>query len=107
MKLLDAREAARDAGVANPTRPATAALHDEPRVWAVVFRLDPGQQRAPHVSETTVLLTVISGRGLISGGNGEREAKPGVVATFAPGELHGMRAGDQRCSLLATIVREH
>ncbi len=107
MKLLDAHAADRDAVAANPTRPATATVHDEPSVRLVVFRLEPGQQVAPHVSEMTVLLTVLSGRGVISGGDGESEAKPGVVATFAPGELHGMRAGEERFCLLATIVREH
>lgn len=107
MKLLDTHAAARDAVASNPTRPATATVHDAPGVRLVVFRLEPGQHVAPHVSEMTVLLTVLSGHGVISGGDRETEAGPGEIATFAPGELHGMRAGDERFCLLATIVRKH
>ena len=107
MKLLDAHAAARVAVAANPSRPATATMHDAPGVRLVVFRIEPGQQVAPHVSDATVLLTVLSGTGVISGGDGEAIAGPGAVAAFTPGELHGMRAGDERFCLLATIVRKH
>lgn len=107
MILLHAHDAARDAVAANPTRPAMATVHAATGVRLVVFRLEPGQRVAPHVSEMTVVLAVLSGRGVLSGADGETEAGPGAVAIFEPGELHGMRAGGERFSLLATIVRKH
>lgn len=107
MNVLDITAAALAAVQANPSRPATAVVHDVPGVRLVVFRIEPGQQVAPHVSEATVLLTVISGRGIISGPDGETSAAPGTVVAYAPGELHGMRAESERFCLLASIIRKH
>ena len=107
MNVLDIHAAALQAVQAHPSRPATAVVHDVPGVRLVVFRIEPGQQVAPHVSEATVLLTVISGRGIISGPDSETPAGPGTVVTYAPGELHGMRADGERFCILASIVRKH
>lgn len=107
MNVLDVQAAAEAAVQAHPSRPATAVVHDVPGVRLVVFRIEPGQQVAPHTSEATVLLTVISGRGTISGPDGETSAGPGTVVTYAPGELHGMRADAERFCILASIIRRH
>jgi quercetin dioxygenase-like cupin family protein len=108
MKVIDAITAARAAVSANPSRPAAATVQDAPGVRLVVLRIEPEQEVAPHVSEATVLLTVLDGTGIISGGEGEKIiAGPGSVVVFEPQELHGMRATGERFTLLATIVRKH
>ena len=90
---------------ANPTRPATAIVHDAPGVRLVVFRIEPGQEVVPHTSEATVLLSVLAGRGTVTGGDESHLVGPGEVISYAPGELHGMRATDETFLLLATIIR--
>lgn len=104
MKTVDARKAAAEAVAANASRPATAVLHDSPDARLVVFRLGAGQAVPPHRSVSTVMLTVLSGRGFISGGDDERAATSGETAIFDPNELHGMRATDEEFVLLATIT---
>jgi quercetin dioxygenase-like cupin family protein len=105
MNVLNAHAAALEARSADANRPASAVLHDALGVRLVVFRIEPGQRVAPHVAQATVLLTVLSGRGFISGAADETAVEVGTVVAFAPGELHGMRADDERLCLLATIVR--
>jgi len=109
MIALDPRGAARAAVAANPTRPATAILHDSPDVRLVVFRLAPGQAVPPHRNASTVQLEVLDGSGVLSGESGsspiERACRPGDLVVYEPNELHGMRAaGDQQLLLLATIT---
>ena len=104
MIALDPRAAARAAISAQPERPATAILSDTPDARLVVFRLAPGQMVAPHRSTSSVLLTVLEGTGMLSGENGERACVAGDVVTYAPSELHGMRAGRAELLLLATIT---
>jgi quercetin dioxygenase-like cupin family protein len=105
MKPLDATAAARTAVAANPTRPATAVIHDSDDVRLVVFRLAPGQQVPPHQSASTVILRVLDGSGILSGGEGaEQHCKPGDTVAYEPNELHGMRADSEELLLLATIA---
>lgn len=104
MKVIDMSAAAAAAVSSGPTRPATAVLHDAPAVRLVVFRIEPGQQVAPHTNPGTVLLTVLSGRGTISGAGETHEVGAGSLVAYAPGELHAMRAGEESFSLLATII---
>lgn len=104
MKTVDVRKAAAEAVTANPSRPATAVLHDTDDARLVVFRLSPGQMVPPHRSVSTVTISVISGRGFIVGENDERAVAQGEMAIFAPNELHGMRATDDELVLLATIT---
>jgi putative transcriptional regulator len=103
MTHLEPATAAR-AAVANGGRPATAILHDAPDARLVVFRLAPGQAVPPHRNASTVTLSVLEGRGTLSGGDGERACGPGDVVVYAPDELHGMRADDAELLLLATIT---
>ena len=109
MKVLDApRELARNAIAPNPSRPATAVLHDSADVRQVVFRLAPGQSVPPHRSTSTVLLTVLDGAGVLSGegegGNAEHHCTAGDIVAYEPNELHGMRAEGETMLLLATIT---
>jgi quercetin dioxygenase-like cupin family protein len=108
VRVVDARRAAADAGAtARADRPATAIVHDSPDARLVLFRIGPRQQVAPHTSPSTVVLTVLSGVGTVSGGEGEQAVAPGAVIVYAPGELHGMRAAADAAEplvLLATIA---
>jgi quercetin dioxygenase-like cupin family protein len=104
MKVLDPSEAARTAVAANPQRPATAVIHDSEDVRLVVFRIAPGQQVAPHTSHSTVTLTVLAGRGIISDGEGERGCIKGDVVVYERNELHGMKADTEDFLILAAIA---
>jgi quercetin dioxygenase-like cupin family protein len=104
MKTLDIPRAARDAVAPNANRPATTVVHDSPDARLVVFRIAPGQAVPPHRNASTVMLTVISGRGLIRGGDDEQAVTPAETVVFEPNELHGMRAESEELVLLATIT---
>ena len=104
MKVLSTLAAARAAVSAQPSRPATAVLHDVPDARVVVFRIEAGQEVAPHTSTSTVLLAVVEGSGTVSGASGESEVRAGDLVTYDAGELHGMKAGDERLVLVAIIT---
>lgn len=108
MTRYDPRRAAREATAAHPARPATAILRDDDDARLVVFRLAPGQAVPPHRSTSTVHLAVLEGRGTLTGEDGgasaEQPCAEGDVVVYAPGELHGMRAGAEELLLLATIT---
>jgi len=104
VRYLDPRTAARDAVSASPSRPATAILLDTPDARLVVFRIAPGQSVAPHRNASTVMLTVLDGEGILSGGDGERHCAAGDVVVYEPSETHGMRATHSELLLLATIT---
>jgi quercetin dioxygenase-like cupin family protein len=89
---------------ANPTRPAVAIVHDAPAARAIVFRIEPQQQVAPHTSRSTVLLSIVAGSGLVSGADGEHAVRAGDLIAYAPNERHGMRALDERLVVLAVIA---
>jgi quercetin dioxygenase-like cupin family protein len=88
----------------NRDRPATTIIHDGPDARLVVFRIGPGQRVPPHTSVSTVILTVISGSGSVTGGVAERPVGTGDVIVFERGELHGMEAGGEVLVILATIA---
>ena len=107
MNVVDVRRAAADAPPARPDRPAAAIVHDSADVRLIVFRIGPGQQVAPHTSTSTVVLTVLSGTGMITAGETDRPVGAGDVVIYAPAELHGMRADAGAAEpfvLLATIA---
>ncbi len=107
MRIVDARRAAAGATAARPDRPATTIVHDTADARLVVFRIEPGQQVAPHTNPSTVVLTVLSGAGIVSGGDGEQAVGAGAVVAYAPEERHGMRAAPDAAEpfvLLATIA---
>ena len=104
MKTFDISRVARDAVAASANRPATAVVHDSPDARLIVFRIAPEQAVPPHRNASTVMLTVISGRGFIRGGDYERAVAPAETVVFEPNELHGMRAEHEEMVLLATIT---
>ena len=104
MRVVSALAAARDAVSAQPSRPATALLHDSPDARAVVFRIEAGQEVSPHTSASTVLLWVVAGSGTVSGVSGENPVSSGDLVTYEPGELHGMKAGSEHLVLVAVIT---
>jgi quercetin dioxygenase-like cupin family protein len=103
MKVIHLRTAAADAVAADPRRPATAIVHDSADARSIIFRIGPGQTVPPHRSASTVMLTVMAGRGTVSGVDKETPVAAGDVIVYEPNELHGMRAGDDTLVLLATI----
>jgi quercetin dioxygenase-like cupin family protein len=104
MRTIELHGAAAGAAAANPTRPATAVVHDSPDARLILFRLAPGQVVPPHSNASTVVLTVVSGRGFARGGDDECALAPGQAIVFEPNELHGMRAESEELVLLATIT---
>lgn len=108
MKVLAPIDAARSAVAPNSSRPATAVLMDTADTRLVVFRIAPGQSVPSHKNASTVLLTVLSGSGFVTGEkNGqpdERECKAGDVIAYEPNESHAMRADESELLLLATIT---
>lgn len=104
MKRLDPVSGARSAVTANPTRPATAVMHDSPEMRLVVFRIGVAQKVAVHSSKSRVMLQVLEGSGVLSGGDSEIDCVKGDVVIYEPGEQHGMRSIDEELLLLATIT---
>jgi quercetin dioxygenase-like cupin family protein len=88
----------------NPSRPATALIHDSADARVVVFRIDPGQQVPVHTSASTVLLTVITGSGVVTGAGADHEVGAGDVIAYAAGEPHGMRALAEPLVIAAVIA---
>ncbi|MDO8502868.1 MAG: AraC family ligand binding domain-containing protein [Gemmatimonadaceae bacterium] len=104
MKTYDLLAQAASAVSARADRPATAVVHDSADARLVIFRIEPGQTVAPHTNPSTVMLSVIAGSGNVSDAEGERSVRAGQIVTYDPGELHGMRAGDERLVILAMIA---
>ncbi len=104
MKSYDPGALAKSAVAPPVPRPATALMHDAPGARLVVFRIEPGQQVAPHTSSSTVILSVVAGRGIVLGAEGERAVRAGELVVYEPHELHGMRATDQQLVIAATIT---
>ena len=100
----DPRGLAGRAVSAHPARPAIAVALDTADARLVVFRIAPGQAVPSHTSSSTVILSVVSGTGMISGADGELEVAAGDVVSFVPEEPHGMRAVESELVLLATIT---
>lgn len=104
MKVLDAMALATRAVSANASRPATAVIHDSPDARVVVFRIEPGQSVPLHTSPSTVLLSVLSGHGIVSSATDEHDVKAGDLIAYDPRAPHGMRATDSQLVLMAIIA---
>lgn len=104
MNIHDPRALARQAVSARPGRPATVLMHDSPDARVVLFRIDAGQEVPVHTSPSTVLLTILSGTGVVMGSEGERAVHAGDIVAYARGEQHGMRANDEQLLIAATIA---
>jgi quercetin dioxygenase-like cupin family protein len=91
--------------VANtPSRPATTIAHDCADARVVVFRIEPGQEVTRHTSPSTVMLTIVSGNGIVTGAEGDRAVRAGELVTYDPKEPHGMRATDETLVIAAVIA---
>lgn len=104
METYDPSAAAKSAVTPKVPKPATALLHDAPGARLVVFRIEPGQAVAPHTSSSTVILSVVSGSGVVLGAQGERDVRAGEVVVYEPHELHGMRATEEQLVISAAIT---
>ncbi|MEJ7812498.1 MAG: cupin domain-containing protein [Gemmatimonadaceae bacterium] len=104
MKTYSPHAVALAATAAHSDRPTTTIIHDGPDARLVVFRIEPGQRVPPHTSTSTVMLTVFSGSGSVTGGDHERGVGPGDVIAYEPGELHGMEATEETLIIVATIA---
>lgn len=108
MQISNSIDIAGRAVSANPDRASTALLNDSDDARVVIFRVDAGQTVPLHTSDSTVILTVVSGSGFISGPvDGavvEHQANVGTIATYSPGEVHGMRADSGTLVIIATIA---
>lgn len=85
-------------------RHATMLAHDEPSCRVVCFTLAPRQAVPVHTSRSSVVVTVISGSGMFSGGDTHAALIAGETAVYAPDEPHGMIAGPEGLSFLAVIT---
>ena len=104
MRALHPQQAAATAVTSHPERPATAVVLDAPDARLVVFRIEPGQEVPPHHSPSTVILSVLQGAGVLTGGDGECRVSAGDVVAYEPGEQHSMRAAGETLTILATIT---
>jgi quercetin dioxygenase-like cupin family protein len=104
MNIYDAAVLAAGAVAPHADRPATTLVHETKDARVVLFRLEPGQSVPVHTSTSTVLLTIVSGTGTVSGADGERAVKPGDIVAYAENEPHGMRARDERFVIEAVIA---
>lgn len=104
MKITRLPAAASASAAPRADRPATAIIADSADARVVLFRIDAGQAVSPHTNASTVLMTVIDGRGVVSGPDGDHDVHAGDFAAYEPNELHGMRAIDERLVILATIT---
>ena len=104
MIVLDPKSVARAAIGVAAGRPATALLFDSPDMRLIAFRLKPGTAVPVHTSESSVMLTVLEGEGIIRNDLEERVCRAGDVVCFKPREPHGMAATNDEFQLLATIT---
>ncbi len=104
MNVYDPAAIAAAAVSAGRERPAVAVAHDHDDGRLVIFRIAPGQEVAAHASESSVFMVVVSGRGFVTGGDGEHAVVPGELLAIAPRERHGMRADDEELVIGALIT---
>jgi quercetin dioxygenase-like cupin family protein len=105
MKVYHVSEIAGSAVAAHADRPATSLVHDASDARVVLFRIEPGQAVPVHTSASTVLLTIVSGSGVVVGsGDEERHVRPGDIVAYDAHEPHGMRAESERLVVAAVIA---
>jgi quercetin dioxygenase-like cupin family protein len=85
-------------------RAATEILYDEANARIVGFSLNPGQQIAPHKSDSMVIIHVREGTGEFRGESGGEMLSAGQSAVFMPGETHAVNAGKSSLRFIAVIA---
>jgi quercetin dioxygenase-like cupin family protein len=103
MKVVNIAESAVKA-VSPAGRVATALVHDSSDARIVVFRIESGQEVPVHTSTSTVLLTIVSGSGVVIGAEGERTVRAGDIVAYDAHEPHGMRALEGQLVIAAVIA---
>ena len=81
-----------------------AAIFDSPNARLVLFRFRPRQAMPLHGIASSVVLTVLGGRGTFIGAGEQCELSAGQVVAYAPHEMHAVRAEDEELTVLATIT---
>jgi len=93
-----------EAPEATSERYGTRIVHQDANARVVAFRLLPGQEVPAHRSGSTVILSVVSGRGTFRGEEGEQILGTGGAVAYAPGELHSVHASEEGLHFLAIIA---
>lgn len=80
------------------TKPHAAALYVDKQGRAILWTLEPHQTIQDHrVPESPFYVVILQGQGWFSGADGkEEEFGPNTLLVFETGELHAVRAGDER-----------
>ncbi|HEX7546594.1 MAG TPA: cupin domain-containing protein [Gemmatimonadaceae bacterium] len=104
MNVTSAPALAAGAVANRPGHPATTLAHDCADARVVLFRIEPGQEVTKHTTPSTVVLTIVSGRGIVSGAAGDRSVRAGDIVAYERDELHGMRAEDEQFVVAAVIA---
>ncbi len=79
-------------------------LHSSQDMRVILINLGPGQSLPPQTSSSSVSIQVIQGRAELLSGCDWVETEPGTLRFYPPGEPHGVRAGDEPVSVLATLA---
>lgn len=79
-------------------------LHSCQDMRVIILNLQPGQVVEPHTSSSSVCLQVIAGNGELLSGCEWVPAAVGTMRFYPPGEAHGVKAGNEPVSVLATLA---
>jgi len=79
-------------------------LHSCQDMRVILINLRPGQSLPPHTSSSSVNLHVLAGECELLNGCNWQPASPGTMRFYPPNEPHGVRAGTEPASVLATLA---
>lgn len=84
--------------VFDAAKPHAAALYVDKNGRAILWTLEPGQTIRDHaVPHSPFYVVILQGHGWFSGAGGKEErVGPNTLLVFDPGEMHQIRAGDER-----------
>lgn len=84
--------------VFDPVKPHAAALYVDKFGRAILWTLEPGQSIQDHrVPQSPFYVVVLQGHGWFGGADGTPErVGPNTLLVFDPGEMHQIRAEDER-----------
>lgn len=85
-------------------RVVSKLVHDSERCRVALFCLEPGQQIPPHVTTSEVVFYGVEGKGTILVGKDEVGLEAGSLVVCPPQEPHGIKAAQQRATVLAIIA---
>lgn len=85
-------------------RMVTEILHSCQDMRVILISLCPGQMLPAHTSSSSVSLHVVAGQGELLSGCDWVPAGPGTIRFYPPQEPHGVRAGNEPVTVLATLA---